>query len=49
MKYAFFVANATKLGALKLQGNIISNNIEYVISKSEFLMVDAAYLFVHVA
>ena len=37
MKYAFFVANATKLGALKLQGNIISNNIEYVISKSEFL------------
>lgn len=27
MKYAFFVANATKLGALKLQGNIISNNI----------------------
>ena len=37
MKYAFFVANATKLGALKLQGNIISNNIEYVISKSEFV------------
>lgn len=31
------MANATKLGALKLQGNIISNNIEYVISKSEFL------------
>lgn len=37
MKYAFFMADATKLGALKLQGNIIFNNIEYVISKSEIL------------
>ena len=37
MKYVFFAANSTMLGALKLQGNVISGNIEYVISKSEFL------------
>ena len=30
MKYAFFMADATKLGALKLQGNIIFNNIANV-------------------
>ena len=36
-EYVLFIENSTKLGALKLQGNIISDNIEYVISKSEFL------------
>lgn len=37
MKYVFFVKNSTKFGAIKLQGDIISNNIEYIISKSELL------------
>lgn len=37
MKYVFFVENSTKFGAIKLQGDIISNNIEYIISKSELL------------
>lgn len=36
IEYVFFEANSTELGALKLQGNIISNNLGYVISKSEF-------------
>lgn len=36
MKYVF-VENSTKFGAIKLQGDIISNNIEYIISKSELL------------
>ena len=35
IEYVFFVANSTKIGALKLKGNIITNNLEYVISKSE--------------
>ena len=32
-KSIFFVENSTKFGAIKLQGDIISNNIEYIISK----------------
>ena len=36
-EHVLFIENSTKPGALKLQGNIISDNIEYVISKSEFL------------
>lgn len=35
MNYTFFEANATKVGAINLSGNIILNNIEYIISKSE--------------
>ena len=37
INYVFFVENSTKFGAIKLQGDIISNNIEYIISKSELL------------
>lgn len=37
MSYVFFEANATKIGAIKLSGDTILNNIDYVISNSELL------------